>query len=799
MRISYNWLRAYIGLEKTPEEVSAILTDIGLEVEHVERIFAVPGNLEGLVVGEVLSCVQHPNADRLKQTTVDVGAEEPLSIVCGAPNVAAGQKVIVALVGAELHPSAGEPFSIKKSKIRGVVSEGMICAEDEIGLGAEHAGIMVLDPEAKVGQKAASYFNLEETVVFEIGLTPNRSDAISHYGVARDLAAYLRIKPVLPEFWGDADLSTATSPIQVEVADTDLCPRYTSVVMRNVRVDDSPKWLADHLRSIGLRPVNNIVDITNFVMHELGQPLHAFDAEKIASKQIRVQAGMQGSFVTLDQVERTLDPADLMIADASGALCMAGVMGGLNSGVSTQTTQVFLESAYFNPVSVRQTSKRHALKSDSSFRFERGTDPNFTEVALRRAMWLIREIAGGELASEISDIYPVKQLPIQVDVSVSRVQEVIGKQIPQAEMQEILEALEIEVLATEEGKMLVEIPTYRSDVTREIDVIEEILRIYGYNNIEFSTQIKSSLHIGEKPDPENTQHTIADLLVARGFYEIMNNSLSKADFLEEPDRAVQVLNPLSGDLAVLRQNLLFSALETLSYNQKRNQKRIALFEFGKVYFKATDTYQEGRKLSLLMSGSTSNPHWAEKTRSGTFYDLKGVIEFIMARLGISDYKTQEADASYLQYGLSLVYRNRILATFGEVEASYKVLGDVEGEVFYGELDWDAILKSIQKQAVVYQEVSKYPAVKRDLSLLVDANLGFDQLKKIALASDKKILRSVDIFDVYKGKHLPEGKKSYALSFIFQDSDKTLKDKQVDALVQKLIANFEREVGAEVRK
>lgn len=798
MRISYNWLKDYIGLEKTPEEVSAILTDIGLEVEHVEKAYAIPGNLQGLVVGKVVTCEAHPNADRLKQTSVDVGEAQPLSIVCGAPNVAAGQKVIVAQVGADLYPVSGDPFTIKKSKIRGVVSEGMLCAEDEIGLGQGHEGIMVLEPEAEVGQKASVYFNLEETVVFEIGLTPNRSDAVSHYGVARDIAAFLRSKARLPEIWNAKEPAGASS-IKVEIEDTELCPRYTSVVMRNVRVGDSPDWLTERLKHIGLRPINNIVDITNFVMHELGQPLHAFDAEKIEGQQIQVKAGMQGGFVTLDEVERALDPADLMIADASGPLCIAGVMGGLNSGVNAATTQVFLESAYFNPVSIRKSSKRHGLKSDASFRFERGADPNMTAIALRRAILLIQELAGGEVESAISDVYPNKIEPIRVEVDIKRIQSVIGKAIDAKDIKAILKALEIHVSSDDGDVLSLEVPTYRTDVTREIDVIEEILRIYGYNNIEFSTQIKSSLHLGEKPDPEATQHTIADLLVGHGFYEIMNNSLTKPDYLELPDQAVQILNPLSGDLAVMRQNLLFSALETLSYNQKRNQKRTAVFEFGKVYFKTAQGYKERRRLSLLMSGLQTLPHWEEKSGAVSFYDLKGLVQQLFSRLGIRAYNIVESEAPYFQYGVSLMYNNRILGSFGEVQTGYKEVADVEGAVFYAELYWDAILKSLPKQGAVYQEVPKFPAVKRDLSLLIDEGVSFNQLKKIALDADKKILQSVDIFDVYKGKHLPEGKKSYALSFIFQDATKTLKDKQVDSLVKKLIINFEREVGAEVRK
>lgn len=798
MKISYNWLKSLINITKTPEEISLILTDIGLEVESLTKVQSIPGGLEGLVVGHVLSCEQHPNADRLRLTSVDIGLDTPLSIVCGAPNVAKGQKVIVAPVNTWVYPLEGDPFEIKKSKIRGEVSEGMICAEDEIGLGKSHEGIMVLPEGTEIGKLARDHFDLQDDFVYLIGLTPNRADAASHLGVARDLAAYLRSDYNLPEVY-DASSGSA-SEVKVTVEEPELCPRYTSLTIKGVEVKDSPEWLKEKLIAIGLRPINNIVDITNFVLHELGQPLHAFDADKIAGKHILVKkAEADRSFTTLDGVERKLNKEDLVISDESEPLVIAGVFGGVSSGVTEETKNVFLESAYFNSVSVRKTAKRHGLNTDTSFRFERGTDPNMTVFAIQRAAYLIQKIAGSKDISEISDFYPNPVSPFSVPVYYKNVQRVIGKEIPKAEIKEIIEALEIRVVADDGELLQTEVPAYKVDVTREIDIIEEVLRIYGYNNIEIQQQMKASLNTSPKPDKEVVQNLVSDFLIANGYHEILNNSLTKLAYAEDQEKAVKILNPLSGDLSVMRQTLLFSGLETIEYNQKRRNSSLRLYEFGKTYFLEGEKYVEREHLSLFITGKDASEQWNHQSRPVSFFQIKGAIDGLLKRLNIQSFQVQDVAGEAFAYGLNYHRGTQSIVSFGAIKSSLLNSMDIENEVFYADINWEVLLKAIRNNSITYREVSKFPSVRRDLALLIDNSVTFSDLERIAQKTDKRILRRVNVFDVYQGDRLPAGKKSYALSFTFQDEEKTLTDKQIDALVQKLIINFGKEANAEVRK
>ncbi len=798
MKISYNWLKNLINITHTPEEISLILTDIGLEVEGLTKVQSIPGGLEGLVVGHVLSCEQHPNADRLSLIKVDVGLDAPLSIVCGAPNVAKGQKVIVAPVGTSVYPLEGAPFEIKKSKIRGETSEGMICAEDEIGLGKSHEGIMILPEESVIGKLAKDQFDLQDDFVYLIGLTPNRADAASHLGVARDLAAYLRSNYNLPQVY-DTSLGH-DSEIKVTVVEPKLCPRYTSLTIKGVEVKDSPDWLKEKLVAIGLRPINNIVDITNFVLHELGQPLHAFDADKIAGKHILVKkAEANYAFVTLDGVERKLNEEDLVISDESEPLVIAGVFGGISSGVTNETKNIFLESAFFNSVSVRRTAKRHGLNTDTSFRFERGTDPNMTVFAIQRAAYLIQKVAGATDISDISDFYPNPVLPFSVPVYYKNVQRVIGKEIPKAEIRDIIEALEIKVTSDDGELLQTEVPAYKVDVSREIDVIEEVLRIYGYNNIEIGKQMKASLNTSPKPDKELVQNLVSDFLIANGYHEVLNNSLTKLAYAEDKNKAVKILNPLSGDLNIMRQTLLFSGLETIEYNQKRRNASLRLFEFGKTYFLEGEKYVETEHLSLFLTGKDASEQWNHQSRSVSFFQIKGAVDGLLKRLNIRSFQIQDVVGEAFAYGLNYYRGTHSIVSFGAIKSSLLDSMDIENEVFYADINWEVLLKAIRNNSIIYQEVSKFPSVRRDLALLIDNSVTFSDLERIAQKTDKKILRKVNVFDVYQGDKVPAGKKSYALSFTFQDEEKTLTDKQIDALVQKLIINFGKEANAEVRK
>jgi phenylalanyl-tRNA synthetase beta chain len=800
MKISYAWLKQFIDTDKTPEGISLILTDIGLEVESLEKVQSVPGGLEGLVIGLVKETAQHPNADRLKITKVDAGTGEELQIVCGANNVAAGQKVVVALDGTKIYPTNGEPFTIKNSKIRGEVSQGMICAEDEIGLGTDHDGIMVLAADAQIGTPAKDYFKLEDDYLFEIGLTPNRADAASHLGVARDLAAYLRSSYTLPDVSG-FKTNSEKLVIPVKVEDTASCPRYTSLSMTGVTVKESPDWLKNKLNVIGVRPINNVVDVTNYVLHELGQPLHAFDADQISGAKVVVKKCAEGTpFTTLDEVERKLSEQDLMICNAEGPMCMAGVFGGIKSGVSNTTKNIFLESAYFNPVSVRKTSKRHGLKTDASFRFERGTDPEMTLLAIKRAALLIQEVGGGEIASPIADFYPEPVKPFEISLSFANVSRLIGKQIDTATVKSIISALQIDITKETADGLELKVPAYRVDVIREVDVIEEILRIYGYNNVEIPSQIRASLNYSAKPDKEAVQNQVAEWLSANGFFEILANSLTSSAYALDADRAVRLLNPLSSDLDTMRQTLLFSGLEAVVYNQNRKNADLKFYEFGKTYFlKGEETFQEQQRLSVFMTGRKNSPQWNHPATAVNFYQLKAVVDGLVKKLNIQGLQTKEAEHPGLAYGLSYFKGEKPLASFGAVAARALKKMDIDGEVFYAEMDWDLIIKSIRNNKITYREVSKFPAVKRDLSLLVDRSVSFETLRQISLKTERQLLKEVNVFDVYQGDKLPSDKKSYALSFVLQDEEKTLTDKQIDAIMQKLMLNLEKEAGASVRK
>ncbi|WP_020604982.1 phenylalanine--tRNA ligase subunit beta [Spirosoma spitsbergense] len=814
MEVSYNWLQAFIELTESPEEVGKLLTSTGLEVEGIEKIDAVPGGLEGIVLGEVLTCERHPDADKLRLTTVDVGAGQPLSIVCGAPNVAAGQRVVVALVGATLHPSSGASFQIKKAKIRGAVSEGMICAEDEIGLGTSHAGIMVLDPNGPASQlpngtPAARYFNLEADYQIAIGLTPNRIDAASHFGTARDLKAVLNRPLTLPSVDSFAVHDTSLT-LDVRVEDTDACPRYTGVTIRGLTVGESPDWLKRRLLSIGLNPINNIVDITNFVCYDLGQPLHAFDADKIAGRQIIIKTLPEGTpFVTLDGVERKLTATDLMICDAEKPMCIAGVFGGQYSGVSAQTTSIFLESAYFSPTSVRKTAQYHGLKTDASFRFERGTDPNMPVFALKRAALLIQEVAGGTVSSEITDLYPNPIGPFRVPVRYRNIDRLIGIAIDHAEIHRILEALDIQADERNADGFVAIVPPYRVDVTREADVIEEILRIYGLDNVPLSKNLSAdSLSGFPKTDPDQWKSRVAQLLAANGFYEIVTLSLTRPAYHDAirsslPGADVTLLNPLSDDLSVMRQTMLFSALETLVYNLNRRQKDLKVFELGKVYSQVkgedgTTKYHEQSRLSIALMGNKYPESWLHKNQPVAYHDLASAVQLVLNLFRVKAFETQPADPALFQYGLTYLVNKKPLVSLGLVQPKLAKLVDLKQPVFYADFDWQALLKLSTTKAR-YEEVVRFPDVRRDLSLVLDKGVTFEQISRLARQTERKLLRSVNVFDVYEGEKLGDGKKSYSVSFVLQDPTQTLTDTTIDKTMQRLMAAFEQELGAVIRK
>ncbi len=806
MRISYNWLKQFIKIDLKSEDTAAILTDLGLEVEVVEKYQSVRGGLEGVVVGHVLTCEKHPDADRLKITTVDLGDGAPVQIVCGAANVVAGQKVPVATIGTKLFDKDGNEFEIKKGKIRGQESHGMICAEDELGLGTSHDGIMILDEKLKPGTPCAKVFNIENDEVFEIGLTPNRADAMSHMGVARDLRASLlqknsNIELITPSV-STFRIDKRTLKIDVDVKDSKLAPRYCGVTISGVTVKESPEWLKNRLKAIGLTPKNNIVDVTNYILHDLGQPLHAFDAAKISGK-ITVKTVASGTkFTTLDDVERTLHEEDLMICDEKGPLCLAGVFGGKSSGVTETTNAIFLESAYFNPVSIRKSAKRHGLNTDSSFRFERGIDPNITEFALKRAALLIKEVAGGEVTSDIIDVYPKKIEDFPVFLHFEKANKLIGQELPKETIKKILASLDIKVTTVSDAGLGLIIPSYRVDVQREIDVIEEILRVYGYNNINFTKKLNATVANSARTEDYKVQNIVAAQLNGLGFHEMMANSLTTPDYVGLSDMLkeeynVMMLNPLSNDLSAMRQSLLFSGLEAVSYNINRRNGDLKLFEFGKTYHKLPSGYDEPKHLTLFVSGNRNAESWTNAQKPSDFFLFKGYVSSVLERLGIHKIQNKPAASDVFAEGIAIASGNDTLVEFGTVKKSILKHFDIKQEVFYADFNWNLILKLIGSK-IKFTDIPKYPEVRRDLALLVDEAIAFDAIYNIARQTEKSLLKDVNLFDVYQGKNLPEGKKSYAVSFTLQDSTKTLTDEQIDKIMSKLLKNMENELGASLR-
>ena len=808
MKISYNWLKQFLQTDWEVNKTSELLTDLGLEVEGVETIESIKGSLEGVVVGEVLTCIQHPNADRLKLTTVDLGSGDPVQIVCGAPNVAVGQKVPVATIGTMLYDDLGVGFKIKKGKIRGEESHGMICAEDELGLGASHDGILILDDKLKSGTKAADVFNIEVDKVFEIGLTPNRADAMSHYGVARDFRAGLiqhgiNLELITPSV-SDFQVDERRLRIDVEVSKKELAPRYCGISIVDVEVKDSPEWIQNRLKSIGITPKNNIVDITNYVLHELGQPLHAFDAEKIEGNKVLVKTLESGTkFTSLDGVERELHAEDIMICDAaSNPLCIAGVFGGINSGVTEKTTSIFLESAYFDPVFIRKTAKRHALNTDASFRFERGIDINFTKYALKRAAILIKEYSNGKIASDVMDFYPEKMEDFQVFLSYENAFRLIGQEIDKETIKNILASLEIKISSETEGGLGLTIPSYRVDVQREADIIEEILRVYGYNNIKFSHKLNSSISFKNNKDIY-LENIIANQLTSLGFNETMANSLTKEDYISlsknlKTEFNVSMLNPLSNDLKVLRQSLLFSGLESISYNINRKNNSLKLYEFGKTYHKYDHGYQEDKHLTLFISGTRTKDTWTNSSQNSDFFYLKGIITSILERLGISNVKTGPTKSDIFSEGIVFSLGKKKLLEFGVVNRQILKEFGIKQEVLFADFDWSSMLSISGKKTMKVSNLTKFPLVKRDLALLLDEKVTFKEIYDLAFQSERNLLKDVDLFDVYQGEKLPEGKKSYAVSFVLQDKNKTLEDRQIDKIMQKLQQSFEKNLQAVLR-
>jgi len=808
MKISYNWLKQFIKIDWDAERTGGLLTDLGLEVEGLTNYQSIKGGLEGIVVGHVLSCEQHTNADKLRVTKVDIGTGESVQIVCGAPNVATGQKVPVATIGTILYDAEGNDFKIKKGKIRGEESHGMICAEDELGLGKGHDGIMVLDESLKPGTPCSEVFNIEDDQVFEIGLTPNRSDAMSHFGTARDLKAGLlqqghNIELISPSV-SDFHIDNRSLKVDAEVQDNKLAPRYCGVTISGIKVTDSPEWIQNRLKAIGLTPKNNIVDITNYVLHELGQPLHAFDTTKIKGHKINVKTLASGTkFTTLDGVERELHEDDLMICNAEEPMCIAGVLGGLESGVTNQTTSIFLESAYFNPVAIRKTAKRHALNTDASFRFERGIDPNTTEYALKRAALLITEIAGGEISSGIQDLYPNRIEDFQVFLSFETTTKLIGQEIPRETIKSILTSLDIKVNSVTEGGLGLTIPSYRTDVQREADIIEEILRVYGYNNIEFSNKLNATMSHASKFEDYKIQNAVANQLIAQGFNEMMANSLTTANYnqlskLLKEEHNVTILNPLSNDLAVMRQSLLFSGLEALSYNINRKQNNLKFFEFGKTYHNFESGYTEDKHLTILVTGNRTSDTWNNSNKTSDFFYLKGIVESIFSRLGVTKLKTSPIKNDVFSEGISLSLGKTKLVEFGIVKrATLKSFG-ISQEVLFADFNWNNVIEVAKFNKIKFTPISKYPEVKRDFALLLDEKITFEEIHTIAKQSEKKVLKDINLFDVYQGKNLPSGKKSYAVSFTLEDKDKTLTDKQIDKIMNKLQNSFEKQLGAELR-
>jgi len=810
MKISYNWLKQFIDIDWEAEKTGELLTDLGLEVEGIEKFESVKGGLEGIVTGKVLEVYKHPNADKLSITKVDLGDGNPVQIVCGAPNVSAGQIVPVATIGTTLYDGEGKSFKIKKGKIRGEESYGMICAEDEIGLGDSHDGIMVLDDTIEIGKPAKEVFDIETDEVFEIGLTPNRSDAMSHLGVARDLKAGLAHQNINVKFDTPSiskfNIDSKTRPIQIEIKDKDKCPRYVGLTIQGIKVGKSPQWIQNRLKAIGLNPINNIVDITNYVMHELGQPLHAFDAEKIHGHKIIVKTAEKGDkLTTLDGVERELHPEDLIIYNEKSPMVIAGVFGGIDSGITEETTDIFIESAYFDPVSVRKAAKRHGLNTDSSFRFERGVDPDMADYALKRAVTLIKEYADAEIVTDLIDIYPHKIEPHQISLSYQYLNTLAGNKIDKNIIKNILASLEIKITSeTDHGLNLI-VPAYRVDVTRQADIVEEILRVYGYNNIEFSTKINASVEPSDKLASYKLENIVADVLRANGFTEIMSNSLTTPKYADasntiNSDTTVNILNPLSQDLSVLRQSMLFSGLESIIYNINRKRTDLRFFEFGKVYNKYGEgNYVEDKHLALFMTGNNLPENWIQQAKPTDFYLLKGYVEAILKRFGIKNYTIKPGENGDLTDNILIKSGKTKLVELGKVSNKINKSFGIQKPVYYADFYWDNLISEIKKHSQVkFNEIPKYPSVRRDLALEVDKNVNFSDLYNIAFDTEKKLLLGVDLFDVYEGDKIAEGKKSYALSFILQDKYKTLTDKQIDKTMKKIYQNLEKRAGAKLR-
>ncbi|QWX85493.1 phenylalanine--tRNA ligase subunit beta [Cellulophaga sp. HaHaR_3_176] len=807
MKISYNWLKQFLQIGWEAEQTADLLTDLGLEVEGIESFESIKGGLKGIVVGHVLTCTKHPNADKLKITTVDIGTETPLQIVCGAANVTEGIKVPVATIGTKLYTKEGEEWTIKKGKIRGEESYGMICAEDEIGVGESHDGIMILNDDIAAGTLCATIFEVESDIVFEIGLTPNRADAMSHLGVARDLKAGLKQKELQLELItpsiSNFSVTNRSLKIDIDVLDNKLAPRYCGVTISNLTVQESPTWLKNRLKSIGLSPVNNIVDATNYVLHELGQPLHAFDANKIKDHKIIVKTLPKGTkFKTLDGTEIELHEDDLMICDSEKPLCIAGVYGGLNSGVTNETKSIFLESAYFDPVSVRKASKRHGFNTDASFRFERGIDINNVEYCLKRAAILIQQIAGGDITSDLIDLYPNKQNDYQVFLTYKKINGLIGQEIPQDTIKSILASLDIKLNNVTETGLGLTIPFYRVDVQREVDVIEELLRVYGYNNINFKQKLNASIATTSPFEDYKIQNIIGDFLAAKGFYEIMTNSLSTTSYNDlnedlKEEQTVKIINPLSSDLSILRRSLLFTGLEAVVYNSNRKRQNLKFFEFGKSYHLYNNKQVENKHLALFITGNKNEDNWTGASEKSNFFTLKSSVESILERLGITRTTATVSDSKELSEGLSIKSQKTNLVDFGIVKKSVLKKFGIKNEVLYADFKWDAILSLIAEK-ITYQEISKFPEVKRDFALLLDNSVNFKDIHETAFATEKSLLKEVSLFDVYTGSKLPEGKKSYAISFTLKSEKATLTEKQIEKIMNKFQDKFETKLGAELR-
>ena len=817
MNISYKWLKEFLSVDLSPKQVADDLTSIGLEVEGVEESQSVKGGLKGLVVGEVLTCEPHPNSDHLHITTVNVGQGEPLQIVCGAPNVAAGQKVVVATIGTILY-DGDQSFTIKRSKLRGVESFGMLCAEDEIGVGNSHDGIIVLPADTPVGMEAKDYYHVENDAVIEVDITPNRSDAVSHFGCARDLAAryavthpeFKLIRPSVDGFRIDNN----SYPVKVSVADSSACPRYSGVVISGVKVQPSPDWLRNAIEAVGLHSINNIVDASNYVLYALGQPIHTFDADKIEGKHVIVKTMPEGSpFTTLDGIERKLDAADLVICNEKEPMCLAGVFGGLKSGISEQTTNVFIESAYFNPVSIRKTARRHGLNTDASFRYERGCDPNGTLFVLKYAALLIQKVAGGSVACDIIDVYPNPVQPAQVDLSFDYVNRLIGRNIDKETLKTILLHLEMDILSESDETLRIAVPTYRTDVTRPADVVEDVLRIWGYDKVQPDLSLNGCLSFSPKPNSQRLQNIVANQLSAAGFNEILNNSLTKSSYYADLnshhlDNCVKLMNPLSQDLSVMRQTLLFGGLESIAFNRNHKIFNLRFYEFGNCYYYHPEnhkeqvvlsSYSEDQHLALWICGNRNEQSWAQPEQKSSFFLLKAHVENILRKTGVHDWSYDEFEDELFRQALAVRNRNgKVIATLGSVASPILKKMDIDTDVFYADINWNLLLKALKNHSVTFRDIPKYPQVRRDLALLLDLDVRFADIEKIARESEKNLLKKVVLFDVYQGKNLEAGKKSYAVSFFLQDAEKTLKDAQIDAIMSKIQKNLETKLGAKLR-